>query len=83
MLLNKNLFKIFFGEIFKNMKYFVKYKIKGYEDECDEFIAGPYKTIEACLAQRNDIAGFEGVYDVYTYYSNWLSFLRKFTIKVK
>jgi len=38
----------------------VTYKVKSFEQE---FSAGPYKSFEEAVYQKNDIVGFEGVYD--------------------
>jgi hypothetical protein len=45
-----------------NIHYKVRYHIEGYEKE---FETPAYPTYEVASEQRNDIAGYEGVYDVY------------------
>lgn len=45
-----------------NIHYKVRYRIKGYEKE---FETPAYPAYEVASEHRNDIAGYEGVYDVY------------------
>lgn len=41
-------------------KYYVKYKVRGYDKEQK---AGPYASAAIALNEERDIAGYEGVYN--------------------